>query len=566
MLSVDEHIVQAASFHDQGKLDEAISMLEVAKTLEANKPEIHFNLGLYYGLIGDPSRASECFAEAVRCRHDWVDAHIYMIAYTIQAGNSEKAIGMLDEAFKLSPDNKMLHEQLAIALASRATAPGADRVPSELEKANDLESQGDYLGAAALCEKALNGTELPDHYLTLARSYFNLACKGNEIYAWKALLAAIEGIDRRAKEQGQPDIEFAVGIVQWVLDQFADGYRLDVVPSYRNSWSRDKENGLEPNTTMLKKHDEMRELHQHSDPRKFVNVLFEISPLVIRPGRSGGNVERESRFAFASQFGRLPDSSIEEFLHGEGFPVPGGYDHQQYDKYLFTSSRVELKRLQARARGIPSILVTCLPKSGSEYLCYTLSDVLTAPVVRATIGSPFGGRIFDEWVVEIARGGCVLHDHFNGRAENIKALKQSDIKRISVLIRDPRAIAWSLHNMANEFGNNETPIEEFAIAVKGFSEWIESWIVAAEHGLSVNFIRFSDLISKPLEVMGDVLKMAGAEAFQEKLSIKLAIGERGSNFRKGDDNAWRTSISESLAAEAWDGISQQVRDLLDLKR
>lgn len=135
MTSVDEHIVQAASFHEQGDIDKAIGLLEAARALEPGRPEIHFNLGRYYGLLGNSARASEYFNEAVRCRPDWIDAHIYLIAYTVQAGENDLALELLDAAFKVAPDNKNLHEQFAIAMERKLALERASGTAVELEQA-----------------------------------------------------------------------------------------------------------------------------------------------------------------------------------------------------------------------------------------------------------------------------------------------------------------------------------------------------------------------------------------------------------------------------------------------
>lgn len=130
MLSVDQQVLQAASLREQGKIEEAISLLETARNSEPDRADIHFNLGLNHDQLGEALRAAECFRQAVCCRPQWVDAHIYMIAYTTEAGDPERAISLLEEAFKLSPDNKSLHDQLAIALGRRSRSDAAVQIKS----------------------------------------------------------------------------------------------------------------------------------------------------------------------------------------------------------------------------------------------------------------------------------------------------------------------------------------------------------------------------------------------------------------------------------------------------
>jgi hypothetical protein len=481
--------------------------------------------------------------------------------------------------------------------------PGIDTPIGSLIEANRLESLGNAAEAIALCEKALDGTEFPDHYFTLARNYFGLAHTGDETFAWKALLAALEGIDQRAKQAGQTDVEFAIGIVRWALEHFADWSRLDVTSSYLRSFIADEEAGKERGATMEAMLREHRRLLEDDDAMMLANTLYRESPLVVRPGRPEESVVRESLFALANQFSQHPGSDVGKHLEGKGFPVPGGYNFQVYDKYLYTSSRAELLRLKSRARGVPAVMIACMPKSASEFLAYTMAEVLSASIVRASIGDPLQGVIVEDWVREIMKGGCVLHDHFGGRAENLAALRNCGVTELFVLVRDPRAVAFSMRNMGEELGVSELiayilpelgrsaePAAEpdadpsrveperdsrddeaarrqapnFALGVRNLSHWIESWVDAEKQGFRVKFVTFSELVSRPMDVMGDILDQSGAGAYRERLSEVLAARGRGSNFRSGDDNAWRKRIPPVVAEDAWLCIPVSVRERLGL--
>jgi hypothetical protein len=91
---------------------------------------------------------------------------------------------------------------------------------------NELEVAGEYEELIKACERAIDGREIHNVQFVLSRSCFALAAKGNEMYAWPALLAALDGIERQF--QDKPDVLQAVGICRWVLDLFADPHRMDV--------------------------------------------------------------------------------------------------------------------------------------------------------------------------------------------------------------------------------------------------------------------------------------------------------------------------------------------------
>lgn len=457
-----------------------------------------------------------------------------------------------------------------------------EKTPTEwLIEANALERAGDHASAASICEGLLDENAFPDQYFTLARNYFSLACQGDEVFAWRALFSALEGIEKRAKELPQTDVQYAVGIIKWVLERFSDSHRIDIgsdVPT-ASCYVRDDVPASSASARSLL--EEYRERLKTDNPVVLVNRCLREAPVIARPGRTAQDVSRELKFMLANRFSTLPDGNVPDLLNDGDFPVPGGFDLQLYDNYLQTASRAELRRLQARARGVPGVLLTCLPKSASEFLCYTLADVLDVPIVRATIGNPLEGVILEKWMREITRGGCIMHDHFGARPENLAALKQCGIGHIHVLIRDPRAVAFSLRNMGEEMGVAESVSERFGIVSKGdhdandssyfcssvalLSRWIEMWMEASASGIEVRFVHFADLTADPAGVMGGMLDTSGAAKYRDRLVTTLAERGKGSNFRSGNDQAWRQRIAADVAHDAWSLIAQPVRELLDLE-
>ena len=457
-----------------------------------------------------------------------------------------------------------------------------EKTPTEwLTEANILERSGDYESAARICESVLDENAFPDHYLTLARNYFNLACRGDETFAWRALFSALEGIKHRAKELQQADVQYAVDIIKWVLDRFSDSHRIDISSDdpMATAYIRDEPHARDSKERALL--DDFLEQLKTENPMGLTNRCLRETPVVIRPGRIDRDVIHELKFMLANRFSALPDGGVTNLLDEGHFPVPGDFDLQLYNNYLQTASRAELHRLEARARGVPGVLLSCLPKSASEFLCYTLANTLDVPIVRASIGNPFHGVILEKWISEIAHGGCIMHDHFGARSENLAALKQIGVRQMHVLIRDPRAVAFSLRNMGEEMGVTESASQRFGnpsnakdvpdsssyfcSSVALLSRWIEMWIEASAGDIDIKFIRFADLTADPAGVIGDILVTSGAAEYRDRLVRTLAERGKGSNFRSGNDDAWRQRISADVAHEAWLLIAQPVREVLDLK-
>ena len=154
---MDDYVVKAAALHAQGRLQEARDLLTRARAMVATRADVHFNLGLYCGEAGDPAAAAACFMEAVRIRPDWVDAHIYLVANTLQAGDVARALELLETAFKVAPGNASLNEQLAIATERKLAQVQAGGNAVELEQAlGYLQSAVGNLKAISL-EPAMDG-------------------------------------------------------------------------------------------------------------------------------------------------------------------------------------------------------------------------------------------------------------------------------------------------------------------------------------------------------------------------------------------------------------------------
>jgi hypothetical protein len=446
-----------------------------------------------------------------------------------------------------------------------------------LNEANERESSGDTLGAISLCELALDGSELPDHYFTLARNcYSEASVNGAETLAWKALFAAIDGIECRMKIKGEVDGEFAIGIVRWVLEHFSDWYRLDISGVRAQSRVMDIKNGFQKGTSIRAMFNDVESKLEIDSSLLTINKLFKQSPLIIRPGRSRSGVDRELSYTFASIFSSVEDANAGEYINGLGLPVPGDYENQTYNNYLLTASKVEMQRIKARGRGVPSIMLTCLPKSASEFLCSTLSDILGAPIVRGTVGAPSHGVLVKDWMLEITQGGCVPHDHFSAREENLSVLRNCGINDIFVLVRDPRAAAFSLINMKKDWGLLESweamypdlksGFERFEEEVRSLSKWIELWINTKERGVNVKFITFSELTSQPETVLANILNLSSAAQFIPNISKVLTKRAQPSNFRRGDDAAWRDGLSQIDVDKIWAALPLSVRNLLNLKK
>jgi hypothetical protein len=448
-----------------------------------------------------------------------------------------------------------------------------------LARANALERAGRHREAIAICEVVIDETEAAHFPLTLARNHYALAVRGNELHAWPALLAALDGIEQRARHQ--PDIVHAVGICRWVLEHFADQHRFDVVGCiHRNAdrvpgrrwWDNPDAEAPGERHPNVADFEEIRRLIAAGEYVRAVNALLAAAPAVVRFGRSPESVGREARYLLGMVLSALSDEHIPPLLAADEFPPPGDHDGQPYDRYLFTAACVQRARLRALAAGVPGIVITALPKSASEFLSYTLAEALAAPVVRTTIGEPVLGTVHVGWAAAAARGGAVTHDHYAATPTNLAALRDAGVAAVWVLVRDPRAVFWSSQRMQAEYDGvpPAARMERWRVvsSIVMLCNWLGSWVRAREGGAAVRFVRFPELRANPAEVMGGILEASGAGSFLPKLhDVLRRRAEReqvSSNFRGGEDEAWRQGVPAEFHGLMWDRIPAEVRELLAL--
>jgi hypothetical protein len=148
---IDQYLVEAGALHAQGSLREARELLEQAREVDEARADVHFNLGLCLGGEGDAAGAAASFQEAVRRRPEWADAHVYLVAYTLQAGDVARALELLGEAFKVAPDNASLNEQYAIATERSLL------MQRERGRAADVQQPMGYLEGALAYLKSIDG-------------------------------------------------------------------------------------------------------------------------------------------------------------------------------------------------------------------------------------------------------------------------------------------------------------------------------------------------------------------------------------------------------------------------
>jgi hypothetical protein len=235
-------------------------------------------------------------------------------------------------------------------------------------------------------------------------------------------------------------------------------------------------------------------------------------------------------------------------------------EHQSVAQSIFA------QQTAARDRDIPSFLIACMPRSASASLTNSLAATFDIPTVRFSAGRFPYYVIAPNWLRQFLPGGAVSHDHFGPSRHNLQVLKDQDVKRLFVLIRDPRAAAASAIGLMKRTDperaareTDEALIMETCLV--SYFPWLQSWIDVAEdasRGIRIDWITNREIASNLPETFDRMVKAVGR-------SFSFKTREVRENAGAGDDDAWRARVSTGARKQLWDAMSKQMKSLLDLR-
>ena len=263
-----------------------------------------------------------------------------------------------------------------------------------------------------------------------------------------------------------------------------------------------------------------------------------------------------------------PEKAAYHFDRSGTLPSDGGdrafSDHQR--------ASLELRRLQdlAKQRGIPSLLISSMPRSASASLTQTLAAMLDAPLMRVSCGQIPSYYLVPRWLNCFAPGGAVLHDHFGAVPFNLKTLRESGRRQVFVRVRDPRPATASMANLLNRrFGvpdHIDYESQVVALCEQYFIPWIADWLAAAEEpGTALKIHWLAKPPSAMAEMAREVLTALAPEYPALEQYLATDVAEVRANYVTGDQEAWRKGISKAGQERLWHAIPQNVKEFLALR-
>jgi hypothetical protein len=254
-----------------------------------------------------------------------------------------------------------------------------------------------------------------------------------------------------------------------------------------------------------------------------------------------------------------PELAIDH-LHRSGvLPSTGG--DQIFDTHVAESLLLHSRMQSARERGLPTFLLASMPRSASVSFTQSIAALLDIPVIRISVGEVPNYHLVPNWLNLVSSGGAILHDHFSASASNIETMKKGGVKKVMVLVRDPRAAAFSFAHLSQPHSKAAHEQLTLSLLADRFLPWLARWQRAARFGevgvkwISSTAVR-SDISASWLEIAQMFIEDYPAlEPYMER-----PLGMVRANYQHGDDQRWRKETSAATQEQMWAAIPPDIAD------
>jgi hypothetical protein len=259
---------------------------------------------------------------------------------------------------------------------------------------------------------------------------------------------------------------------------------------------------------------------------------------------------------------------------GRSHAMPSPEDDQVFSERLNSSRVVRAWQKRAIARGMPPILVACMPRSGSGTLTQTLSALFDMPSLHLSVGWFPNYYLVPSWLGMFLEGGAITQDHFGPGDFNAGVIASRRISDMFVLVRDPRAAAcsWAHFTAAphRAAGQADLPFDRRVeeIFAKRFVPWLQGWCERAKDPgfhTRVHWLTFREVTTDQPGVLRRICDIMGNEYPALRSLREAPVTEMRSHFVHGNDEAWRDDVAEPTQRCMWEQCPPEMRDLLDLK-
>jgi hypothetical protein len=226
----------------------------------------------------------------------------------------------------------------------------------------------------------------------------------------------------------------------------------------------------------------------------------------------------------------------------------------------------------AIARGIPTFLFACMPKSDGAAITHRLAKLLDIPVLHVTMGRFSDYFLVPSWLQMALEGGAITQDDFAASDFNSGVLSHRGKRDVFVTVRDPRAAAHSAVRDAVQRAGLSAAAREEMVAkecITSFIPWLQSWITAAQNTAApfkVHWVTLRDIKGDlPAVVRRVCSTMQSGHPILERFAKANAADTVRVHHGTGGDTAWRAEIGDKIRLEMWKACTPEIRGLLALE-
>ena len=297
--------------------------------------------------------------------------------------------------------------------------------------------------------------------------------------------------------------------------------------------------------------------------------LLDAIGLTLKQTRDESYYGEALNYHLALVFARLGDGAAVESYMQQSHTMPAGGGDTLFTEHVLELVKLRERQDRARARGMPSVLITSMPRSASATLSTAMSHLFDIPILRVSVGDFPDYIVVPSWLGMFLGGGAVTHDHFGATDFNLNALAKHGVRNLFVLIRDPRASAASAvrFKIQNSDLCEGFSFEKEVVAAlhKSFLPWLHGWIKRATEtrkDIDIHWLFWEDLRSRPDYVVDRIRQIMG----NINSSTVMRLSDVKQNFVNGDDSSWRRDLSRAAQGDMWELLGSGVTDLLNLQR
>ncbi len=249
----------------------------------------------------------------------------------------------------------------------------------------------------------------------------------------------------------------------------------------------------------------------------------------------------------------------------------------------------------------PSIFFVSLPKSGTVYTWYSLQEAtgLKIPDFPSLEGWPdyTAGRDFScpdiyacgDYNTQLLLPdgmkrylkGFIFGAHMQASYHNTRILEESDIRKVTVLLRDPRDafVSWVHHlrklgPSARDYHSkiyhiprayyNWSLEEQFAYQIRSFLpitvNWVEGWLdyyALENRQIEVLFVYFDELKREPTRYIHRIAEFNEIKSVDLSKILRAEPGKM--HFRKGEHEQWQEEFSPADQRLAEDLMQDRIQ-------